>query len=579
MEKLKQYNQSLARRFAEKIKHKRVPKLVYHVKDDIDSEQFACHYAGGVITLEAESPLAAAYGIHQIHVGVSSGHSAEFLGHSKPCFPLRPLWVTCNYDVTIVSRAKSNPSCYAVGLGLPSFLKAPLEISLLEHFCCRLIELGYNSVILGSRDYSFIQATLEERPFDLENVCSIFHSYGLKIILKPHFLSFDNQKIETRSIFNLEYQENIKNSILDFIRKTPWIDYFFWEGEIFQSVNQLPSTSHLTQAEVVKAEIMMIEESIGGLVPLIYYLPAPDLEIATQQANWLSQLCDDIGNTTILAFSALAGSPRADHLPAHPFWEKLRQSPDTSATLLMPIVNIGSVLQGEGFWPALTLDLVDDFYRRCDRHSFAGVIALAGGLPPRGTLIDCNLWVAAQFLWKGRSPALLAKTWFLANRPDVSFEEFFPLLKKVRQIIIQLSYLRSLTHENQRDAMSREECRATLETLLSEIKYLQLQFSKRKKDLTNIPLHNKNKIDRAGYEEYFTYFANDARRIIAYAAQCFNETLPRMMGSDDSQEGFWTQKSLNEGSRGQGKLFFLDHPNRGLDGSRMELIYEENVLF
>jgi len=561
MKKITQMNESLLQHYNENVKQKKHPQLTMHHKQK-GKEAFSCQYAGGTISLEAETALSAAFGIHQIIAGVGSGHYLEFLGEWQSRFALRPLWLGCDCEVTLIPAKTKN----GVGINLPAFLWD--EKSSLDSFCERVIQLGYNSVLLGSRKGMFGAILGDEENFNLEQVCSAFHEYGLKVILKPNIMPIN--KAIGRSPIDHLYVSAIQHSLREFIQKVPSLDFLFWEGDFLHpECRQHPSVYNLTLAEIVTAEVHMLEEALEGKIPLIYYVPSVDLVMSKQQSVWMPALCDEINISTTLAFSAVAGAPFADHLSPHPFWEKLRKCSDPSAIKLMPIVNLGGVQQGEGFWPALTLDLVDKFIGRCRGHHFGGAITLANHLPALGTLQDCCLWVASQYMWKERPTSLLAETWFLTYRKDLDYGCFVEPLKNVREIVIELSRLRSLNNEKQREGMTSEECRLLAESLLIRLKYLQMQFAKEEKKRVK-------RAERPSYFEYFTYFARDARRIIANAAQCFNETLPRSMTNEDPQDGFWTKG--DSGFR-PGKAVFLDQPQQGTPRSRMEMIYRENYLF
>lgn len=564
MKKAAQISHTIIQEYA-KNKPKGYPHLVCRIKEGGRSEAFSVQYAGGEICIKADNPIAAAFGTRSLITGVSSGHFAEFLGDWRPRFPLRPLWLGCEVDVSLTSR---------IGISVPAWMRQEKGDSPhFESFCRRILELGYNSILLGNLDGAFVTSP-EDSSFNLEALCVAFREYGLKVILKPN-LSFTGElKNSGRCPLNPPYIAAIQEALGDFQGKAPSIDYIFYEGR-FQHPDciQHPLALDATQIELVQAELKMLETSLQGKVGLIYYVPATDETTATHHASWLSALCDFAGNKTILAYSAIAGSPWEDHRSPHPFWETLRQSPDVSATPLMPIVNIGAVRQGEGLWPTLTLDLVERYFSHCHRHHFAGAISLIGQLPKEGALLDCSLWVAAQVMWKEQSVRLLAETWFRAQRPDLDFPVFADALRDIRSISADLSFLRSLHNENHRDLISSEECRTIAASLLARLKHLQFQFEKEEKS-------RLKRSEKPTYYDYFSCFVRDARRIVLHFLQRFNAPLLHYRDEDDQQEGFWTQvQGLGQGGRYSPKAIFLEHPQKGVPGSRMELIYKENYLF
>ncbi len=96
-------------------------------------EGFESSYEGGVLRLQAETPLGAAFGIAQLARAARAGHLAEWLGKRQPFFVLRPVR-----------------------------LRTP--VSQWELFCEQLVMLGYNAVVSS------------DAPLEL---C---HAYGLQVI-------------------------------------------------------------------------------------------------------------------------------------------------------------------------------------------------------------------------------------------------------------------------------------------------------------------------------------------------------------------------------------------------------------
>lgn len=552
MKKIHEVCKTIALRYSQN-KAKRDPQLIWHAKQSTDSEVFSCRYAGGEIKVDAESAQAAVYGMSQLTIGAPSGHYAEFLGNWNPRFPLRPLWIGCDAELIIAP---------GISLTLPAFLMRQQENNL-DLFCQRVLELGYNSILLGSRDSSLANLS-EEFILDLETLCGIFHDYALKVILKPN-LSFESSL--GKCPLNPQYADATQKHLRTFIQRVPNVNYLFWEGGFLHpDCIRHPLAHDATQAELVQAEVTMVEASLPKSTGLIYYVPAPDASIAKQQAAWMSPLSDQMGPRTILAFSATSGDPYADHLSPHPFWETLRRSPDVSATPLMPIVNVGAVRQGEGLWPILTFDMVDNYFSRCRRHSFAGVISLVNQLPNRGSFLDCNLWVSSQVLWKERPAFLMAETWFSSQRPDLNFHAMADALRAIRQFAIELSLLRSFQNEKHRDILSNEECRTMATSLLARLKHLEHIFEKEEKKRTK-------KTERPTFFDYFTFFARDARRMISHFLQRFNVSSLQLREQDDMHDGFWT-KATNINT----KPILLENPQKGTPGSRMEMIYLESRL-
>jgi hypothetical protein len=568
MKKIKQFCNEILADY-QKNSSKANPQLVCRIKEGKASEAFSCRYAGGELTIEAESPMAAVHGLSQIALGIASGHYAEFLGDRRPQFSLRPLWIGCDVDVGLTSR---------VGISIPTWMRQEInqhceEWPCLDQFCRRVLALGYNSVLIGNRSGSPIAAP-EDPFFDLEAVCCAFHDYGLKVILKPSTTITAGHNKLGRCALNPEYVTAVNQFLSDLLQKVPSVDFIFLEGNFLQKdCIQHPLAYDSTQKELAEEEVRMLESALHSTaVSLIYMIPTADEASAKQQTSWLSAFSDHVGPRTILAFSAVAGALYADHLPPHPFWETLRRSPDVSATTFLPIVNIGSIQQGEGLWPSLSLDLIEKYFSKCRRHHFAGVVCLVNQLPNIGGLLECSLWVAAQKLWTEQPASLLAETWFRARRPEMDFLTHSGALQHVRQLVVELSLLRSLHNEKQRDHISSEECRTIASSSLIRLKYLQIIFEKNESS-------NLKRSEKSTFHEYFTCFARDARRIVLHFLQRFNVTLLHQKDDDDQLEGFWTQfHGVSQNVR-YAKPQFLDHPHKGSVGSSMEKIYKENRMF
>lgn len=474
------------------------PHVVCKTKDILGSETYRCRQTGGEIILEAESPLAAVYGINHLSVGIAGGHSAECMGEWKPRFALRPLWVK-----TVPSDSQA--------------------------FCQRILELGYNSVLF---DDDKINPPLLEA----------LRNYGLKSILKPQLpKNFSGCPLDKK------YAGQLQLFLKEFLKKYPKIDFLFWESLCWEpNCQDHPAAIEATQADLVKAEIALIEESLGA-VSLIYYIPAINQVTAQQQTPWLLQLGNEITKTTIIAFPAVAGSLHDDHMPAHPLWQTLRKTQHAITTPLMPIINIGSINQGEGLWPSIPLDLIDKYLAQCHRHNFVGAIGLVNSLPSPRAFLSCALWTASQAMWKDRPASQLAHTWFLSHRPDIDYLQLSDPFAEVRNCVTQLSYLRSLPHEEkQRNAEFQEKCRAIAENISARLKWLQLRFGQAKA---------KN---RPSCSDYFTHFAVDARRIIANTLNACNVSIIHLRKEEETQEGFWTNKDqrhmLQIPQRGEGVM-------------------------
>jgi hypothetical protein len=547
MKKINQICEEISQQYAIR-KDKKYPLLNVHTQNDLPSESYSCKYAGGNINITGKSPLGTLHGLNHISIGIASGHYAEYLGDWHPRFPWRPLWLGCDSDIILSPRLE---------ISIPSILSC--NNNKLDLFCRRILDLGYNSVLFGNNDQL---TSKSDRPANhLKEICAILHDYGLKVILKP------NYKVPNKCPMDPIYKESLQQALSEILKIIPNVDCIFWQGDVFSPESyQHPSASDATQIELVQADVSLIETALQGKASLIYYIPAQDHFMAAQQSKWLPSLCDEVGDKTILAFSAVAGNPCSDHLSEHPFWETLRKCPDVSATPLMPIVNIGSVRQGEGFWPVFTFDLIERYFSRCYRHPFAGIMTMVNQLPAKGSLMECNLWVASQAQWKNRSVNLLAETWFRAKRPDLEFLRFEGALKRLREIVIDLSLLRSLNNEQHRERSSLDEYRALADSLLANLRHLQIIFESNE-------IKKAIKTEKPTWLDYYTIFARDAKRLIFHFVQNFHVSLPHVRKEDDPLDGFWTKAQPHRNNS-----IFLEQPQRGPNNSKMAMIYDESRM-
>lgn len=534
MEKLKIVFQELRQKYENKTTKKNRPAIHWQNISAGLSESYHASYAAGMITIKAHSYLGAIHALQRIEVGIASHHLLDFLGEAAPCYKIRPLWFKQSIK--------------------------PLESDSqkMHSFCKRILELGYNAVLIEN---------WENDP-SLKSFFHQLHGYGLKLIIKPALF---NRKEESVSPISNHYRLFIK----DFFHVLPQtFDYLFWESSWqHPEFTADPSAETFTLPELVLAEARLIQKHMQDK-DLIFYVPAADENAAQQAALWMPSLADDLGKKSILAFSAVAGDPHSSFLPPHPFWEQLRQKLHPSTAALMPILNVGCSKMGEGLWPVLAYDVVDEFRARCRHGFFVGIVSAATQLPGEGGFHECNLWVASQSYWNQQIPvSLLVETWFCAFRSDWNLTIVAPLLEQIRSLSKRLEFLKYLTHEKHRDKISSPECRSFAESILVQLKEIEMQLEKEEKK-------RWKKIERTTLFEYFTFFAADARRIIRYVMQCFNIAISLTDEESESKESFWTtmDHKSGQGARSSSKVVFLTSPNPGAPGSRMNRIYQENYL-
>lgn len=388
-----------------------------------------------------------------------------------------------------------------------------------EYLCKRLLQMGYNG------------ALFEEVP---ENR-GIFKEMGIALVLlakKPDATPFDT-----------EWQPDLEN--LD------GVDAVYWKGSYTsENYRNHPNARDDLMIDLALKEVQAVEEAIRGRCPLVYELD-PDGPV-----HLIPELMDSVGNQTMISFSALNGKPTDDHLDYHPLWKLLRELPDTSATRLLPILNIGGVEQGEGFWPVIPLDLIDFVITHMRRQPFGGAVVMTNYLSKTGTLLDGALWTAGHSLWGSLPPRLLLETWCKAFHPSLSSLE---LLGDIWKVSRRLSGLHAVGER------TTEEYRMLSESLIGELN--RLHGVVESYDDSRTP----------SIKEYFTYFARDARRLVLHFLQTRHAPMVNVLNGDDLQESFWTviQQSGRPGIGSGAKVSVLKTPQAGSEGSAMRQIYEE----
>jgi hypothetical protein len=493
-------------------------------------ENYELHYAGGLLSIQAAGYLGAIQALQTIQIGIASQHLADFLGKVKPRFALRPLWLE------------------------NSLLPALNDPEKLHVFCKKILQLGYNAVLLQDSGHL--------------SVCNQLQDYGLKIILKPSI-----EKIRTVSPLNKLFKEEITAYLNKLKTDHIPFHYLFWESHWqHPEYARDPLAEDMVFPELVLAEAKAVESLLEEKQKLIFYLPVADEQSAKQCAAWMKRLTDDLSQKSILAFPAVAGDHRSDHLISHPFWNIYRQQTIPNSASIMPVVNVGALNHGEGIWPVIVQDLIDDYFTRGSH--FLGIISTLGHLPKTGGINDCNLWIASQKMWNDLPSASLIETWFAAYRPDWNYSYNSLNIKQIRFISKQLYHLRTLTNEKSRDHYSSQDCRLMLESLLLQLNEIHLRLEK----------EERKRIKRSATPtlwDYFTYFNSDVKKMIMQIAQSCNATITNIFNENDSKESFWTEMSstAGQGLQANARITILNSPNKGNPNSRMMEIYQENRLF
>ncbi|MGM0440009.1 MAG: hypothetical protein ACQEP8_02710 [Chlamydiota bacterium] len=521
--------------------HKQIPLLeCCYERHSEGTYQARCER--GVITLKADNLLDAAYGAYQLSAGALSGYLGEYLGGCSPRYPLRPLWLVGSGRKAITN---------SLTISWPEFVKGGGDIW--KQVCLQVIRLGYNAIVFGGHGTRFVP---QEGDFDISHLVDTIRSYGLQVIFK---LELNASHYSACCPLEEEYAKLITTAIREMREQDFKVDYILWEGTALGARSLAhPTAVDATSYELALAEVKLLENNLEEGEGLIYYLPAKDYKDASSQAVWIERLADDMGPTTILAFSMVAGDPQDLYLTDHPLWQQIRYSSYRSATPLMPIVNIGKVGCGEGLWPDISLQSLQRCRSQMERHNFAGMMIMSKSVPNARCLLDCSLWVAGQSQWYTRSVEMLVDTWFKAYRPSLDYLKVRESFKTIEDIVIKLSGLQKGAEDSAMLKIKGEE-------LLARLKIVQ-----------------EEALNQVGgiVGEYSRYFVPDARRIIHQVFKSAKINIPGVLSGSDFGEGFWTKiEGSTKEFAGQVKAHILEEPYPGDPKSGQNKIYQETYPF
>ncbi|MEC7839162.1 MAG: hypothetical protein VX777_03885 [Chlamydiota bacterium] len=560
MKKALEVAKEIAREYAQAVDSHKYKSITCKSIDSLSKEKFITCQRLEQLTIEAANPLSAVYAISQLSDAVYSNLLPRYLGESTPHFSMRAIWIHCDQHVAITEK---------VGVHLPSiFLN--MKRRNFDAFCRRVIELGYNTVILGTRSFSF----MEKSPVvfkELSMLIECFSDYGIAVVVKPNFYFYPDKGL-VFSPLSEELQEKIKLAFHDFFMASKGVKSVFWRSLFDHSDFQLhPIGRNRTKEEKTQIELEIIERALPEDTQLIYYLPCDGSVMAQEQCQWLNNLVNRASKSTVFSFSSVAGDVTCDHEKEHPFWKTLRSSRVISGTPLMPIINTGGIDQGEGLWPSLPIDLLTKYLPTDSKHNFAGAIHLAPRIPKKGSLSDCAYWVASQVMWGRGTPTHLLTAWFEIHHPHVDIEKYLPVLKRTRKLIIELSNMRFLAMNPKRKKNDSQEVRLSGERMFAEFNEIEHLIAE---------WHVRSNSSVCSLKDYYDVFFRDAKKILAQYLQDNDISVSQSSGKDTKGEGFWSiiEKCKGEGLVLASKTKFLEKPLIGERGSLSHKIYWQSTI-
>lgn len=416
----------------------------------------------------------------------------------------------------------------------------PFSSLLDDRLADKILELGYNGVVFGHGE-----ELVKCKPTNsCETLLKLSEQFQKKEI-NLYFKLIVQNALTERCPASSSYQKKMATSIETVRQKFPKSEHFFWESQLHHpGYFAHLQAKYALQFDLIKEELHNVEKNLNEKSKLIFYVPTIGNQEAERQAEWLPRLNWEARRNTSIAFSSVAGHYTEDHAPLHPFWDVLDKWQGNPLKTMLPIINIGGVRQGEGLWPSLSFDLFE-LLPRISHYQLANPLVVAPQIPPGHGFLDCNLRAFAEMQNHLIHGDIAIENWFKRHKSEIPFGKYREVFKKIRKIVTDLSLMRYM----QGNREEHEEARHLIETILSQLKYLEVALSKEKTDLF----------------EYFTIFCRDARRIVGQVGQHLNVNTPPI--KDDPS--FWTS------SKGS-KISLLDQPVKGMTGSKMEKIFFEN---
>lgn len=455
------------KRAAEFAKKMALPEVELKYRRTGDAEGYVFRLWRGRGEVVAASSLGAAYGACRSRETLIS-QAVEALGEQKPLFDKRILFIEGDSLVEGV-------------ITLPKALLAEPERHT-RTLCEGAIALGFNTIAFGALLSPGVREEAAPLPA-IELIAAIVEEYGLKLYAMVMAAA----------------------SIPALIRLWPGCS-----GAIVTSRVSKQSQATMTYVELIAEGAACLRKAMDKRLDLLLYLPESSL------TGW-EELLDTLPQGVTLLFPAKAGCSLSGSL--HPLWESLRRSPDSAATPLLPIINVGGLGVGGGLWPLLLYPYIDEVMSRMRRHPFSGIVAMVPTMPTIKGLSHCNLWVLGQRLWsQGYSANELAAQWFDIYLPDYSFEKCEPTLLEATALALRIDELMGAATSQ----YSSEQWRSLVEEAFARLKALNLARP------------------WEGLAPYRPPFYADLRRLLFYLMLNHQLSVPQVIDDADLVPAFWT---------------------------------------
>jgi len=381
-------------------------------------ESFVIDMKVDSIHLEAESKPAQEFAMHQLLAALQSNRLGDFIGPSTPLYAMRPLWIHGGCLCRLPSGIEVN---------LPEFLFAgggdEIDVDILHTLVWHLYDLGFNAVIFAPQKEHArsIERTITTQA--LHKALDFIRSFGVVSVL--HFSPPPTDHKREISDWNLFFSQVAV--LLDVS------DFLFWSSSELWRDGFEPKKEKPQEFDKIREEIIFLQKM--AKCGIFYYFPCSDMNLAQKQSPWLLSLATEVADTTVLSFSASAGSPFYEQSKLHPVFQEISRLPSPFQGRFVPFLGVRQYGSQE---KVVIADCPFPFVEKTLGWQRYGRLYGAGcqveWLPQVKSFASGVLWAIGQRMWRSLNTYGLFETWLLRYHSDIKeciSEEFLDRFHKV----------------------------------------------------------------------------------------------------------------------------------------------------
>ena len=497
--------------------------------------------------------------INELNQTNKKGEFNAPVSRQSPKFSERILWINGQVTVKLSDDLSIHlPKCLVGDFTNKSFIKD------IETLCKRVIEWGYNTLLLGAVRADEVLKVSKTSLIEgfLQQLFTVFHKFGLKGILIPQINDF--------SISELLFDNKLQEFLSPILNSKETIDGIFWRGQALNKKDLMSvKFSNFTSYELFLKEIQLLEKVLSNQCSLYYYLPEALIKMRSGPQSIL-EACEEVAFTTNLLFPMGNGGLLDDFSSNHLVWNELKKDMSLINSPLLPVVNSGAIHFGEGLWPTFSFDLLYKSYQYLSSDQLKGAICMTNSIPISGSLLDCHLWTSGKILCTCDFPEYLFEMWWskFSNSSSHLICYFLDLLKKFRKIALEVIQFYDICKRNDYSCSWRNEPKLFVESQVYQLKLLQYEIS-----LISDEMAKKNIV------EPFSYFLKDMNFFMLQGLQLCNVSIGNLLPTEFNDCSFWGGKSGNkrEGVDVESESFFLT-PYCNHEDKVMNRIFKDNRL-